>query len=346
LKKYIVYDFEIFQGNMAGYVYLIKMFVSNDQDIYKFGRTKRKFMERFIEYPREAKPKIELVLWHENIQTFETEVLREFRSVFQERKDLGYEYFQGDVETMKQLIVCHYIPTIVNSSITDMLTTLYEQQQTTNAKVQVMQDMIDMFNYDVIRDDIITYLNTSSLVSSQLQNLGERVLNMIDNKIKELTSGYETKVKRQTYQIQEVQKEMADIKDNFQEEIIEIKENIQENIAELESLLTTLERYAKVANHESTKQHTQKESYIDTEKITLTHENILDECVRFTQYHQPDKNKIIETIQLMLASKKYIMCKTMLTKKLQLQQLDKDFKLLAYPESLTQEELQQMLFEA
>ena len=121
---------------MAGYVYLLKMFVSNDQDIYKFGMTKRKFMDRFKEYPKEAQPTIELVLWREDIHTFETEVLREFRKVFQERKDIGYEYFQGDVDHMKQLIVSHYIPSIITNAVSNMLQVQVENHNV--LKTQVM----------------------------------------------------------------------------------------------------------------------------------------------------------------------------------------------------------------
>lgn len=125
---------------MNGYVYLIKMFVSNDQDIYKFGRTKRKFMDRFNEYPKEAQPKIELVLWHDNIQTFETEVLREFRKVFRERRDIGYEYFQGDVEQMKQLIISHYIPAILISDVKDMMHLHVEKHNSVETQMKVLVD--------------------------------------------------------------------------------------------------------------------------------------------------------------------------------------------------------------
>jgi hypothetical protein len=331
---------------MAGYVYLMKMFVSNDQDIYKFGKTKRKFMERFNEYPKEAQPKIELVLWLENIQTFETDVLREFRSVFQERKDIGYEYFQGDLEKMKQIIVCHFIPAIVNTNITSMLTVLCRQQEAANAKVQVVQDMCDMFNYDVIRDDIITYLNTSSLVSSKLEKLSACVLRkQIDDSIN-FKNCYDSKLNELRYQIQKVQTQITQVNQNLNEEIAEIKENIEEEITKMDRGLSTMEEYAMNMVADATKRHTDNDMCSNDETITLTHDNILDECVKYTQHHQPSKIKIIDTIQVMLASKKYIMCKTMLTKKLQLKELDKNFKLLAYPETLTQEELQQLLFEA
>ena len=166
---------------MAGYVYLIHLYPAIADDIYKFGRTKRDFLQRFSEYDREAKPKIKLVLWHENIQMFETEVLRQLRSVFQERKDIGTEYFQGDVEPMKQLIVSHYIPSIVNTNLNNMLSVLVERQNATNTKVQILDNMCNMFNYDIIKDDIITYLNTSDIVYSQLRVMFNELEKKIDN---------------------------------------------------------------------------------------------------------------------------------------------------------------------
>lgn len=97
-------------------------------------------MQRFSEYDREAKPKIKLVLWHENIQMFETEVLRQLRSVFQERKDIGTEYFQGDLEQMKQLIVSHYIPSIITNDVKDMLRMLVEKHNATEKNLQIYID--------------------------------------------------------------------------------------------------------------------------------------------------------------------------------------------------------------
>jgi hypothetical protein len=211
---------------MAGYVYLIKIYETIANDIYKFGRTKREFIKRFTEYPKEAKPKTQLVLWHEDIKSFETDVLRELRNVFQERKDIGNEYFQGDVEQMKQLIVCHFIPSIVNNNVNNLLRELCKQQQVTNAKVQVVQDMCDMFNYDIIRDDIITYLNTSELISTHLQNFNED----LQQELQELKDDILDKD-----EFDEVKQDVLDIKSDLEEiqcnvidkqDIVDVKDDI------------------------------------------------------------------------------------------------------------------------
>lgn len=208
---------------MAGYVYLINIYPAIANDIYKFGRSKD-FMKRFSQYHKESKPTIELVLWHENNQTFETEILRQFRGVFKERRDIGNEYFQGDVERMKQLVINHYIPSIVNTNLNNMLSVLVKRQNATDAKVQVLDDMCNMFNYDVIRDDIITYLNTSDVVYSQIRVMLNKLEDRIDNlqdKIENLDN---------TDALNELEEKIDNLQDDMGDYINSIEQDIINNV--------------------------------------------------------------------------------------------------------------------
>jgi len=94
---------------MTEYIYLLQLYPNNPDQIYKIGRSSRPFYDRLAEY-KHTKPTIKLVLSCEKSKINENELLRKFRSQFTERKDMGNEYFMGNVEEMKKVIICHLYP--------------------------------------------------------------------------------------------------------------------------------------------------------------------------------------------------------------------------------------------
>lgn len=80
------------------------------------------------------------------------------------------------------------------------------------------------------------------------------------------------------------------------------------------------------------------------EITTLTSDNLLEKCVEYTKIYKPDIPCIVQVLQHMLSSKQYVLSKDMFDKKLNLQEINKDFKLQAYQDMLTEDDLKNLLF--
>ncbi len=80
------------------------------------------------------------------------------------------------------------------------------------------------------------------------------------------------------------------------------------------------------------------------EITTLTTDNLLEKCVEYTKIYKPDVPCILQVLQHMLSSKQYVLSKDMFDKKLNLEQINKDFKLQAYQDLLTEDDLISLLF--
>jgi transposase-like protein len=94
---------------MTESIYLIEIRTNSKQEkIYKIGHTTRKFEDRYAEYSQKN-PNIKLVLTCENSLNCEQDILNLFRPQFKERKDYGNEYFSGDVDEMKKVIMNYMI---------------------------------------------------------------------------------------------------------------------------------------------------------------------------------------------------------------------------------------------
>ena len=93
-----------------GYIYLIHLYPSNPDKIYKLGRTARDFIERFNEYRHTTtNPEIKFVYEINNIYKAEKELLVLFKSKFTLRTDMGNEYFTGNIEEMKKTLMKYFI---------------------------------------------------------------------------------------------------------------------------------------------------------------------------------------------------------------------------------------------
>jgi hypothetical protein len=74
-------------------------FVNNEQPIYKIGRTQQPLLKRFNQYPKGS-----LLIIHVNVKNsvlLEKEIISVFSNQFTCKKNLGHEYFEGDISKMK-----------------------------------------------------------------------------------------------------------------------------------------------------------------------------------------------------------------------------------------------------
>lgn len=90
------------------YIYLIKVFPSNPDNIYKLGRTGRDIIERYNEYKHKTQnPKMVFIYNVYDYKQVERDLLAIFKRKYTLRKDFGNEYFTGDINDMK-LTLCKY----------------------------------------------------------------------------------------------------------------------------------------------------------------------------------------------------------------------------------------------
>ena len=84
------------------YIYLLRTreFVTANQNVYKIGRTNQTHTNRFKQYPKGS----ELILQYScnDCIACEKGLLYIFRVNYIKRKDIGSEYFEGDVTSMKR----------------------------------------------------------------------------------------------------------------------------------------------------------------------------------------------------------------------------------------------------
>lgn len=92
------------------YIYLLKLYPSNPDNIYKLGRTNRPFIKRYREYENiTTNPFIEMVINCKNSIKAEKDLLALFKKSFILRKDFGNEYFTGNIKKMKYIIMDYFL---------------------------------------------------------------------------------------------------------------------------------------------------------------------------------------------------------------------------------------------
>lgn len=85
------------------YIYLLysKVHMNSGERVYKIGKT-RNFPARFNNYPKGSRV---LGVWNcDDCDAAERKLLAVFREKFEERRDAGLEYFQGDWKEMRNTI--------------------------------------------------------------------------------------------------------------------------------------------------------------------------------------------------------------------------------------------------
>jgi hypothetical protein len=87
------------------YIYLIqeREFIKTNESIYKIGRTKAEHNKRASQYPKGSVLIFQQICKH-SLKT-ENAIIKEFKKSFNQRKDIGKEYFEGDSGKMTEIII-------------------------------------------------------------------------------------------------------------------------------------------------------------------------------------------------------------------------------------------------
>lgn len=95
----------ITNNKLDGYFYILqeREFIKTNENIYKIGRTSKcNILDRFKQYPNNS---ILINYWKvKNMYKFESLIKIKFDLVFKRRIDIGYEYFEGDIDKMVDTI--------------------------------------------------------------------------------------------------------------------------------------------------------------------------------------------------------------------------------------------------
>ena len=89
---------------VTNYIYLLqeREFIKTTENIYKVGRTKKENHLRFNQYPKGSILLFQMICNHcENIEGL---IIKIFKDKFNQRKDIGNEYFEGDYHMMIDII--------------------------------------------------------------------------------------------------------------------------------------------------------------------------------------------------------------------------------------------------
>lgn len=86
------------------YIYLLqeREFVNSNQTIYKIGKSKQENNKRMNQYPKCSKLLFQIEC--NDCDLLETQLIAEFKNTYVQRADIGTEYFEGDKESMMNMI--------------------------------------------------------------------------------------------------------------------------------------------------------------------------------------------------------------------------------------------------
>ena len=84
-----------------GYIYLIqeREFLTQNLPIYKIGKSNQENCRRLDSYPKGSK--LILCIEVDNCDLIEKELIKKLENEFTRRKDIGNEYFEGNVDEIK-----------------------------------------------------------------------------------------------------------------------------------------------------------------------------------------------------------------------------------------------------
>ena len=90
--------------NIKNYIYLLREreFIKSDEHIYKIGKTKRENLKRFGNYPNGSDLLLHITC--NDCDNIEKNILSIFKEKFIHKKDIGYEYFEGNHINMMRII--------------------------------------------------------------------------------------------------------------------------------------------------------------------------------------------------------------------------------------------------
>ena len=84
------------------YVYIIqeREFIKEGRPLYKIGRTSQEPNKRYVAYPKDSA--LFMMMSVPNSKNAEKAIKSLFKKKFRQDRTIGVEYFEGDVEEMKQ----------------------------------------------------------------------------------------------------------------------------------------------------------------------------------------------------------------------------------------------------
>ena len=106
---------------MSGSIYLLREreFILLDKQIYKVGRTSQMIGKRLIGYPKDSE--LIMCLKVKDNKISERKILDNFKLKFNQRLDIGVEYFEGNLHEM----ICEMSKNINCGEITHQITNEY-----------------------------------------------------------------------------------------------------------------------------------------------------------------------------------------------------------------------------
>jgi len=89
---------------IINYIYLLqeREFIKTKENIYKIGRTKKENYFRFNQYPNGSILLFQMIC--NNCENIEGQIIKKFHEIFNQRKEIGNEYFEGDYKIMIDII--------------------------------------------------------------------------------------------------------------------------------------------------------------------------------------------------------------------------------------------------
>ena len=88
----------------TNYIYLLqeREFIKTKEIVYKVGRTTKPNYQRFNQYPNGSILVFQMIC--NNCINIEKEIIQIFKDSFNQKKELGNEYFEGDYKKMIDII--------------------------------------------------------------------------------------------------------------------------------------------------------------------------------------------------------------------------------------------------
>jgi hypothetical protein len=75
-------------------------FIRSKEDIFKIGKTTQQPFKRLNAYPKGSS--VELLLTVTDCSVIESALIAQFKKTFIQRKDIGAEYFEGNLKDLKK----------------------------------------------------------------------------------------------------------------------------------------------------------------------------------------------------------------------------------------------------
>ena len=257
-------------SNVFGFIYIIwvREFMQHNEPVFKIGMT-TDLTKRMKQYPNGSK--LYLAIYTDNAEEYERYLINKFKQDFKRRKDIGNEYFEGNVDEMMSQITSYIRD---NSKVT---TINVDKPRKVDVSVQVDKPHDEDVSIHVEVPFVLdtpTEIDVDIPTQVDIPNPAVEDKPLFENskKFSCLRCFYETTHK--THMIKHLNTQKPCIvrnQDIDREQLIadvEKKKTIHDQVAELYSLYHKLEREHVTLKQETLKLTQKHKSYIDTKPPT------------------------------------------------------------------------------